>query len=124
MDVEEEDIAIALEFRNLIAELESIAEEIFRHDFTLALKEKLLKIHERLHTDLEALLEHARRDVARVERSISHLPAEHEARGLFAELRDSLHRAEQELERENYKECMSEILVFLDYLRALEIALS
>ncbi len=118
--MEDEDIAIALEFRNLIVELENVAEEIFRHDFTDSMREKLIEIHEKLRHDLESLIKHGHADAAKVERAIAGLPPEHEARKLFRELKESLNRAERELERENYRECMSEILVFLDSLRALE----
>lgn len=119
--MKDEDIAFALEFRNLLVELEAIAEEVFRHDFTDVMKEKLLKIHEGLRSDLGSLIQHGHADIEKVERAIAGLPAEHEAKMLFRELKDSLHRAEQELEQENYAECMSEILVFLDSLRALEM---
>jgi len=120
--VDDEDIAIALEFRNLIVELERIAREVFRQDAADSMKEKLIAIHERLRSDLESLIEHGRADMAKVERAVARLPQEHEARRHFEELSSSLERAREELERENYTECMSEILVFLDSLRALERA--
>ncbi len=119
--MDEEDIAIALEFRNLIVKLERIAEEVFKRDLADSMKEDLLQLHERLYSDLKSLIAHGRSDIARVENAISRLPPSHEARRLFSELTESLERAERELERENYSRCMSEILVFLDSLRSLEI---
>jgi len=120
----DEDIGIALEFRNLIVELEEIAQEVFRHDFTGSLKDRLIEIHEKLRRDLGSLIKHGHADAAKLEPVVAELGSGHRARRLYRELKASLRRAEEELERENYRGCMSEILVFLDTLRAIEAALA